>query len=882
MNKCACLVVLALLLINAGSSHFVAAQELCVTSKDHPCNGISVGKPKVFDNRTLTLMIENLSATLQGMQTGFVNQQSVAAALANIQGFQTHEVTSNFQVNTLPIPGVTQQFTKNTGVVDANGNPLPDTTQAQTTTTQNSFTPTSPTLNSVPTFSGFNPNYGENAADLLTDQVNLSYQIFNLRMILDRALSDRLLTTSPLGQNATRLQAVLGFNVTIDPPRTANDAVAVVEIALDDAADAGDLSLVAVMPQEKTYNAASLSTKSHTFGGTAVVKTVQVGYSQRRSGQTFYLYRDNDTISYERMDPVTNQLIFGWMFRPVLGRRSVSPGLRQLFAVVSVPHEDCTKAELPQKGFEKVKALAPCQANLSAKVRTYWKKYDADTLTSFLPRDENLGTRVKYIATLGLTRPELFEGRYTNSIAYPEILVDSSSIYETQLGPQIDHVSWTPVGAKTALVSVLGSNLFTGTQVSLGDKVYANVGDGLILKSNQAMDLSVPLDALAAGNGAVIGRYGPAVPLVRKKPGEVQVVKTEVGLSESGVRDLTVTVEVTNPEADLTKVKNTVDLLPKFLDAGSETKSNAAANDGLSATPLMAVNGNIVPLPYKLSGDTCDPPKTVCPSPAKITIQAFMPDSFISGCSGLLKISYPFLADKWTAFYNFITDSACQFALTRLNSGSLLLQFRGYPGFKPRVETDSQSKKTTETDWFVYAGPEHFALTKSNCPATASAKCTWLSDNFYLLNMGSDSKPSAGAEKAADNKPAVDKNKPAAVKNSTKSAPAAPAASDQPDKIVLLNPYGAAATLDIPKGASTTDPTKTKPIMLHQYDSTWVPVTGGDLSKVQSVEANKLSLQFMKPNDLKPGEKVKIIQVEITRELTSKPGNIDVNVLDTR
>jgi hypothetical protein len=33
-----------------------------------PCNGISVGEPRVFDNRTLTLMLESLSATLQSQQ----------------------------------------------------------------------------------------------------------------------------------------------------------------------------------------------------------------------------------------------------------------------------------------------------------------------------------------------------------------------------------------------------------------------------------------------------------------------------------------------------------------------------------------------------------------------------------------------------------------------------------------------------------------------------------------------------------------------------------------------------------------------------------------------------------------------------------------------
>lgn len=256
-------------------------------------NGISVGRPKVFDNRTLTLMLESLSDSLRNLQ--FVDPKALAAAFNLVQGFQTTESTSSVSVTTLPIPGLKQETVTNTGNANAAGNPLPNTTQQTTTKNRDTLTPQPPTLDTTPTFSGFKPNYGENASDLLSDQVNLSYQIFNLRMLLERSLSDRLEGDEP------RLQAVLGFNVTIDPPRTANDAVAVVEITLiqvadpagtgqsdpaetkpEASADAADkpttpLSLVAVMPQEKTYNAAALSTKSHAFAGSAVAKIIQVG-----------------------------------------------------------------------------------------------------------------------------------------------------------------------------------------------------------------------------------------------------------------------------------------------------------------------------------------------------------------------------------------------------------------------------------------------------------------------------------------------------------------------------------------------------------------------------------------------------------------------------
>jgi len=285
--------------------------------KPASCNGISVGDPKVFDNRTLTLMLESLSTTLQSQQNQFIDQKALAAALGLLQGFRSSETTSNLTVTATPLPSNDIQTVAKSGNVDSSGKPLPNTLQTTTDTKKDAFTPQAPALDTLPAFSGFNPNYGENVSDLLSDQVNLSYQIFNLRMVLERALSDRLWNSS------TRQQVVLGFNVTIDPPRTANDAVAVVEINVTD--PKRHISLVSVLPQEKTYNTAALSTKSHAFGGAAMIKAFQVGYSTRKRGQIFYLYRDADTIAYERMTGDPGTLIFGWMFRPVLGRRSVSP-----------------------------------------------------------------------------------------------------------------------------------------------------------------------------------------------------------------------------------------------------------------------------------------------------------------------------------------------------------------------------------------------------------------------------------------------------------------------------------------------------------------------------------------------------------------------------
>ena len=175
------------------------------------------------------------------------------------------------------------------------------------------------------------------------------------------------------------------------------------------------------MPQEKTYNSAAVSTKSNAFGGAAVVKMVQVSYSQRKRNQVFYLYRDTDTLSYQRMiagEP--NKIVFGWMFRPVLGRRSVSPGLRQLFAIVSLPAKDGDTNHF-----------------LNANIRTYWKKYDRKTMTSFERRDTNRATEVGFGLSLGLSEPQILSDRYENTASYASIQVKPTGVYEENLRARV-------------------------------------------------------------------------------------------------------------------------------------------------------------------------------------------------------------------------------------------------------------------------------------------------------------------------------------------------------------------------------------------------------------------------------------------------------------
>ncbi len=781
-------------------------------------NGIGVGRPKVYDNRTLTLMLESLNESLRNVQ--FIDQKSLATALGFIQGFRSSEVVSNFSINTLPVPSVKQEGITTTGnAIATTGAPLPDTTKQTTTTERAAITPQPPSLDTLPAFSGFTPNYGENASDLLNDQVNLTYQIFNLQMLLERSLSDRLLSAN----NEPRRQAVLGFNVSIDPPRTAEDAAAVVEITLNLApgkqATVDGLSLVSLMPQEKTYNAAALSTKSRAFGGAAVAKMIQVGYSERRRGQTFYLYRDNDTISYERMNGENpNQIIFGWIFRPVLGRRSVSPGLRQLFAIVALPSDDKRSDAIGEddKRKDEDKSAVEESEILSAKVRTYWKKYDQDTMTSFEEKDANRAARFRYGFSLGLTRPEIFnKSRYDNYTSYDNIKVKPTAKYQDGLGPKVNKVWWVPVGAKSAVISALGNNFFSGTKVVMGDKSYSNSTDGLILKSNQAFDITTTLEALAASPGAIIGRYGPAVPLISSdaKGGTeydgIKITNGEIGPSLSGNRSLEIHLyglKGADPAAF------SVDKLPK--DPGGRVLS-----------PIVSLNNNVIPLPYSFY-------EVSIPSPPHLVLQTSVPDSFLSNGGGVIKVTWPFLSDKWTATKRFY-DPDSVFQVVRLTANTIVITTKDLLGFTKDITGETPASHC----WHLRAGDKSIDLNSPNC-TTGGTTSSSISENAVAVTL------------------------PEGI----------------PDKVVLVAPEGAAFVLDVPK-ATAANPADQKPIALNQYDAIWIDLSVKDASKVVYVEAKQLRPKFKIPPASKEGELIKTIQV-YTKEFTGEPGDVDLTILD--
>jgi hypothetical protein len=457
-------------------------------------NGIHVGSPKVYDSRELTLMLDNLSEQLQNKN--FVDPKALAAALGNIQGYQSSDFSLSAFANGAVGPQAASVFagtgagsttppsstgTSNAPTVTINVAPTQNAGSSTGAATGGASTsaplgPQSPALPTLQTPPNYNPTFGSNGSDLLSDEVNLTYQLYNVRMLLDRSLTDRL-----HGDHA-RLQAVVGFDIDLEPDKDAKNAAAIVQVTANLASppptgagcDSEVVSLVALMPEQGSHNAATLSQSAYGFGGAIASSVFSFGVAGQKRSQVFYLYRDMDTLSFEKPATDKDPLIFGWQFRPVLGRKSVDPGLRHMLVVLGLPCSD-TVASVPQ---------------ITMSVTTQWQKYDSKTQT---------------------ISPKQAHRTDTGSAEFKSE-VPSTQSSQDRLKPQVSKVSWYPTDTGDGVAIVTGDNFFPGTTVRLGNRNLSSAADGLTIKSDKELELAVPLTAAVVG-GVVSGRYGQAAPL---------------------------------------------------------------------------------------------------------------------------------------------------------------------------------------------------------------------------------------------------------------------------------------------------------------------------------------------------------------------------------
>lgn len=198
----------------------------------------------------------------------------------------------------------------------------------------------------------------------------------------------------------------------------------------------------------------------------AVVQFVGVGAAAGKTQESFYLVKDTDTVALERPSEKGN-LKFAWQFRPVLGRRTIEPGIRQVFALISVPA--ITAKEL------KVTAV------------TKWRRYDRKT---------------KAVGQLINGAPP--NTQYANQSLVLGYRYDT----ESQLKPRIHRVVLSDTGNGQVLAVVEGEGFTPDTSIVLGNTVLSRPEHGLTIANERRLLVVAPGQLLARSLPRLVGRYG--------------------------------------------------------------------------------------------------------------------------------------------------------------------------------------------------------------------------------------------------------------------------------------------------------------------------------------------------------------------------------------
>lgn len=482
--------------------------------------GIYVGVPKPFDSRTLTLRLDDLQRRLNRLRG--VDETAPLGGLGKISA------------STLQQSGLS---------VTVSGGSVPDTQVKETilndvlrpsevvtkTAAKDATPPTAPGGADTATATAKEPELS--ASERFVEQTNLEYQIATLQSFLERSIEDRLHGDGKGGK--PKLQALLGFEISISPPSGTDRHIAVVEVTVKPAACKGRPNLVALMPPQKSYNTFAISKKRNDFGGAAMVGPVRLGGSWFGRSEMAYVFKASDTEAVEYgVDP--GAVTFGWEFRPVLGRRAVAPGKRQMLALLSLPQPEGEKGEV------------------QVTARAYWR-----------PFDEKRGTSQSREAKVRL-----------DALMYDLKPVKVYSSQESEgLRPIITHSLWTPIGAKRFAASFTGTGFFSGTRIVYGDAIADSPEKGLEITSDTAMRLTGNLADLIGGAAAVQGRYGTVSEFTDEHGFMVGEVKTLQVVPGSDMLDLDVRLFPRHPENNESARTNYLE--SKFLTALGTTPIGA-------------------------------------------------------------------------------------------------------------------------------------------------------------------------------------------------------------------------------------------------------------------------------------------------------------------
>jgi len=568
--------------------------------------GIHVGQPKTYDDRSLELMLQSAEQRLRTLQ--LLDQARIASNVGNIQGGSQSETGFGLQITGSPTPATVANTssgdTLSSGTTQSSGNSIatntgstlttgtnPPATSLSTTvsnsvtgngavsnnssasnTSSNSLQTSTPSVTPVapPPVSesglALSTNGAPSASDILNEEMQLTYEIANLRLLLQGSLNDRFIP----GSRILKQHATVGFPISIEPPNDPRYKNAVAEITVIVttgpvfnsseptttevdakepcsgvlrltvvAKNSGDCptyksgkpdsskpivegkcpdppGLIAILPREKTYNVTNIQASNVNLAGAVTAKVVTVGATWSHQYKTFYVVQAQDTVAFETEPRLREDLnglndfstAFGWQFRPVLGEKRVRSGLRETFAQLSFQVPEYPAAKL----YGYVTVLAK------------WRSYD--------PKTGAVGDEIHDRAYEQHLRREYesFEKQPTISSTDNKVpsvqWLGAWKLYQFDLTPELPDVDWEDIGGGKISITANGRYL-PGTNVIVGSSSIGSSSTDFLYDPERIRFVASAAQLITSNDVYVEEQGGKVTRLEPQKESNLEIVSVE-------------------------------------------------------------------------------------------------------------------------------------------------------------------------------------------------------------------------------------------------------------------------------------------------------------------------------------------------------------------
>ena len=318
---------------------------LTVPSLGWSAEGIQVGAPKTYDDFSLQLMLRNARNRLVALQA--INKTGITGAIGRTAGATVNRLSLGVQALGPSTPA-RKVRTEGNLVDDSHAEVIPSVVDGPTPTA------------GLPT-SGI----GVAAADVLNEMMQLEAQIMGLQLLMEGALSDRYYQVNISGKagpsSFAKKTVTLGFDISVSPPDRSKYKYAAAEVEVsvrsgNEMLSACAPSIKTLLPQEKTYNVATITDKGGEVGAGAILGVINAGGSFLWSKKRYFIVQAQDVLAFHNgvdsserrtgtCESAQSSIAaddgdwrkFSWQFRPVLGQKFVRPGLRQVFVQLAFP-----------------------------------------------------------------------------------------------------------------------------------------------------------------------------------------------------------------------------------------------------------------------------------------------------------------------------------------------------------------------------------------------------------------------------------------------------------------------------------------------------------------------------------------------------------------